>query len=218
MRFYANLTSRLWYEGFFICYFAESPQYEQTLAPSTILEVNIVPSEKILSEKQKLVSALATKLKNASSGVLIDYKGITVDKDTKLRSEFRKANVEYTVIKNSILNLAAKEAGITGLDAVLFGTTSLAISTSDLIAPAKVITSFPKTADLLKIKAGFVEGKFIDATQVEALAKLPSKEVLISQVLAGFNAPITSFANVLNANLRGLVVALNAIAEQKASA
>jgi len=186
--------------------------------PTIYLEVNIVPSEKILSEKQKLVTALAEKLKTASSGVLIDYKGITVDKDTKLRSEFRKANVEYSVIKNSLLSLAAKEAGITGLDSVLVGTTSLAFSTSDLVAPAKVISNFPKTPDLLKVKAGFVEGKFIDASQVEALAKLPAKEVLISQVLAGFNAPITSFANVLNANLRGLAVALNAIAEQKASA
>ena len=177
-----------------------------------------MPSEKILSEKQKLVSALAEKLKNASSGVLIDYKGITVDKDTKLRSEFRKSNVEYTVVKNSVLSLAAKEAGIIGFDAVLSGTTSIAISTTDLVAPAKVISNFKRSPDLLKVKAGFVEGKFIDAKQVEALAKLPSKEVLISQVLAGFNAPITSFANVLNANLRGLVVALNAIAEQKASA
>ena len=177
-----------------------------------------MPSEKILSEKQKLVTELATKLKSASAGVLIDYKGITVDKDTKLRAKFRESGVEYSVIKNSLLRLAAKEAGIQGLDDVLVGTTSLAFSTSDLVAPAKVISDFPKTADLLKVKAGFVEGKFIDAKQVGALAKLPSKEVLISQVLAGFNAPISSFANVLNANLRGLAVALNAIAEQKASA
>ena len=175
-----------------------------------------MPSEKILAQKQELVRNLAEQLKNSAAGVLIDYKGITVEQDTKLRNEFRKAGVKYSVIKNTMLKLAAKEAGIDGLEDVLNGTTSLAICESDLVAPAKTLMGFSKTCDCLKAKAGFVEGKVISDQQVIALAKLPAKEVLIAQVLGGFNAPIAGFANVLNANIRGLVVALNAIAQKSA--
>ncbi len=174
-----------------------------------------MPSEKILKEKQAVVAELATKLKSASSGVLVDYKGITVLNDTKLRANLRKAGVEYSVVKNTLTSLAAKEAGIDGMDSVLSGTTSLAISMDDPVAPAKILSEFASKNEKFKIKGGFVDGKFVGPEQIKALAELPPREVLIARVLGGLNAPISGFVNVLNGNIRGLVVALNAIAEKK---
>ena len=174
-----------------------------------------MPSEKILAQKKELVNALTEQLKKATSGVLVDYKGINVVDDTKLRAELRKAGVQYSVKKNSMIRLAAKQAGITGLDDVLSGTTAIATSETDLIAPAKILVGFAEKNEKFKIKSGFLEGKCISVKEIGDLAKLPPKEVLIAKVLGGFNAPISGFANVLNANLRGLVVALNAIAEKK---
>jgi large subunit ribosomal protein L10 len=176
-----------------------------------------MPSEKVLAEKQQLVTQLAEQLKKACAGVLVDYKGITVADDTKLRNELRKAGVNYSVKKNTLVKLAAKQIGLEGLDDILNGTTALATSDNDLVAPAKILCLYAEKNKKIKIKAGFIEGKAVTDIQVAALAKLPPKEVLISQVLAGFNTPISSFANVLNANLRGLVVALGAIAEKKAA-
>jgi large subunit ribosomal protein L10 len=176
-----------------------------------------MPSEKILAEKQKIVDELAEKLKVAVSGVLVDYKGITVENDTKLRAELRKAGVYYAVKKNSIIRLAAKEAGIDGLDSALSGTTAIAFSDNDLTAPAKILAKFAETNEKFTVKAGFIEGKAVGAADVDVLAKLPPKEVLLAKFLGGMNAPITGFVNVLNGNLRGLVIALNAIAEKKSA-
>lgn len=173
-----------------------------------------MPSEKVLSEKKLIVAELARKL-GAPSGVFVDYNGITVEQDTILRRELRAAGVEYSVVKNTLTRFAAKEVGLEGLDEILNGTTALAVSTDDMIAPARILAKFASENPNFKIKIGFVEGKVIDAAGVEALAKLPSKEVLIAKVLGGFNAPISGFVNVLNGNIRGLVVALNAIAEKK---
>lgn len=169
-----------------------------------IMEVNILPSEKILSQKQQFVSDLAEKLKVAKAGVIVDYKGISVADDTVLRKELREANVEYFVVKNTLLKLAAKEAGIEGLDSYLEGTTALALSVEDQIAPAKVIGKYDeKMKKKFNVKAGFMDGKILDATEVIALGKLPSKEQLVGQLLSVMVAPI-----------RGLAVALNAIAEK----
>lgn len=174
-----------------------------------------MPSEKILEEKKKIVADLTEKIKNANSGVIVDYKGITVAEDTDLRRKLREAGIDYSVVKNTITKFAVDNVGLNGLDDVLNGTTALALS-DDLVAPAKFLCEFAKKNDKMKIKAGFVEGKVISMDEVKALASLPSKEVLIAKVLGGFNAPISGFVNVLNGNIRGLVVALNAIAEQKA--
>lgn len=176
-----------------------------------------MPSQKILAEKQQIVNELSEKLKNSISGVLVDYKGITVDKDTKLRAELRKAGIYYSVKKNTIIRLAAKQAGIEGLDEVLSGTTAVALSENDLIAPAKILAKFADDNETFNIKAGFIEGKTVDSKQIHDLAKLPSKEVLVAKFLGGMKAPINGFVNVLNGNLRGLVVALNAIAEKKSA-
>jgi len=178
----------------------------------------MMPSKKILEQKQQMVDELAEKMKKAVSGVLVDYTGISVADDTKLRAELRKAGVYYTVKKNSIISLAAKKAGLEGFDEYLKGSTAIALAEEDMIAPAKILAKFADEKDNFKIKAGFIEGETVDAGKVKELSKLPSKEVLVAKFLGGLNAPISGFVNVLNGNLRGLVVALNAIAEKKKSA
>lgn len=177
-----------------------------------------MPSKKVLQEKVEVVKELTEKIKAAKAIVLADYRGLTVEQDTELRNALRKAGVEYKVVKNTLTRFAAKENGLDGLDSFLNGPTAMAVSTSDLIAPAKVLAEYAKKYEKLELKVGVVEGKIIDVNGIKALAELPPREVLISRVLAGFNAPITGFVNVLNGNLRGLVCALNAIAEQKANA
>jgi large subunit ribosomal protein L10 len=175
-----------------------------------------VPSKKVLQEKVDVVKELSVKIKAAKAIVLADYRGLTVEQDTELRNALRKAGVEYKVVKNTLTRFAAKENGLGGLDSFLNGPTAMAISSTDLIAPAKVLAEYAKKYEKLELKVGVVEGKIINVDEIKALAELPPREVLISRVLAGFNAPITGFVNVLNANLTGLVCALNAIAEQKA--
>lgn len=177
-----------------------------------------MPSEKALQQKKEIVNELTEKIKAAKAIVLADYRGLTVEQDTELRSALRKAGVDYKVVKNTLTRFAAKENGLDGLDSFLNGPTAMAISTNDPVAPAKVLAEFAKKYDKLELKVGVIEGKVIDVNGVKALAELPPREVLIARVLAGFNAPITGFVNVLNGNIRGLVCALNAIAEQKANA
>ena len=174
-----------------------------------------MPSEKILQKKQEFVEQLAGKLSGAVSGVVVSYKGITVADDTKLRSDLRKAGVDYAVVKNTMLRRAADKAGLGDLDEVLTGTTALAVSSEDYVAGAKILSDYAEKSKTFEIKAGFVDGKVIDAAGVKELASLPPKEVLVAKALGGLNAPISGFVCVLNANLRGLAVALNAIAEQK---
>ena len=177
-----------------------------------------MPSAAILEQKKAQVAELTEQLKKSCSGVLVDYKGITVEADTKLRNELRKAGVRYSVVKNTLMQRAIKEIGFDALEPVLSGTTAMAVSTDDMVAPAKILTEYAKkSGNKFKIKAGFVEGRVISVADVQSLAELPPKEQLIARALAGFNSPIAGFANVLNANLRGLAVALNAIAEQKSA-
>jgi large subunit ribosomal protein L10 len=161
-----------------------------------------MPSEKILSQKKQTVAQLTDKMKNAVAGVLVDYKGITVTDDTKLRKELREAGVEYSVEKNTMLRFAAKEVGYEALNDVLKGTTALAISNSDEVAAAKVLTKYAEKGKFV-IKAGFVDGGVIDAAKVAELGKLPSREDLLSML-----------CSALQGNIRGLAVALNAIAEK----
>jgi len=163
-----------------------------------------LPSEKILQQKQEVVADLKTKLGSAVAGVLVDYKGITVADDTKLRKELREAGVEYGVVKNTLLRFAAKEAGFDELTSVLEGTTALAVSHEDPVVAAKILNKYAEDSKgKFVIKAGFVEGKVLDKAGVEHLAKLPNREQLLVQLLS-----------VLNGNIRGLAVALNAIAEK----
>ncbi len=164
-----------------------------------------LPSEKVLEEKKLAVSEIKAKLQNSVAGVIVDYKGISVADDTKLRKELREAGVEYTVVKNTLLRFAAKESGFDELVNVLEGTTALAVSNEDPVVAAKILNKYAEDSKgNFSLKAGYVEGKILDKAGVESLAKLPSKEQLLTQLLS-----------VLNGNIRGLAVALNAIAEKK---
>ena len=159
-----------------------------------------MPSAKVLEQKKQLVAELAEQMKNASSGVLGDYKGINVADDTQLRAEMRKNNVDYKVVKNTLIRFAAKEAGLEGLDGVLEGTTALAISADDVVAPAKVVAQFAKkNADIYNIKAGFMDGKVVSVEEVMEIANLPSKEVLLGRLVGGLQGPIFGLALVLKA-------------------
>jgi len=160
-----------------------------------------MPNAKVLSEKQAIVAGLVDTLKNSSSGVLVNYEGITVAEDTQLRNELRKAGVNYSVVKNTLVRRALDDAGLSELDDVLHGTTSLAVSNDDPIAPIRVIYKFAKSLgdDRFHIKAGFMDGKVIPMEDIAALAELPSKEVLIAQLLGMMLAPLTSLAIVTKA-------------------
>ncbi len=160
-----------------------------------------MPNAKVLSEKEAIVAALVETLKNSSSGVLVNYEGITVAEDTALRNELRKEGVEYSVVKNTMVRRALDDAGMSELDDVLHGTTSLAVSKDDPIAPMRVIHKFSKSipGDRFVIKAGFMDGKVLPLEDIAALAELPSKEVLLGQVLGMMLSPITSLAIVIKA-------------------
>lgn len=177
----------------------------------------------VTSAKQAVVADLKEKLSTAKGAVLTSYCGLTVAQDTQLRAKLREAGVRYQVVKNTMTRIAAQEAGIEGLDQYLEGTTALAVSDTDPVAPAKVIADFIKENKLdkegkLEVKAGMVEGKVIDAASVKALAALPAREVLIAQVLAGMQSPIVGCVNVLQGTIRNMVYVLDAVRQQKESA
>lgn len=159
-----------------------------------------MPNAKVLEEKKALVASLADKMKTSPVGILVDYKGINVEDDTKLRRELREAGVDYSVVKNTMLRFAAKEVGFDALDETLNGTTALAVGTTDdVVAPAKIIGDFAKKHENFTIKAGFLDGAVVDVSEIQTLANLPSKEVLVSQVLYSFNYPIMQLAIAMDA-------------------
>ncbi|HIT31863.1 MAG TPA: 50S ribosomal protein L10 [Candidatus Enterenecus stercoripullorum] len=159
-----------------------------------------MPNAKVLNEKKAIVEQLTETLKTASSGVLVDYKGITVEEDTALRRELRESGVEYSVVKNTLVRFAINNVGMQELDGVLNGTTSMAVSKDDPIAPMRIINKYSKQmGDRFNIKAGFMDGKVIPLEDVAALAELPSKEVLLGQVLGMMLSPLTSLAIVIKA-------------------
>lgn len=158
-----------------------------------------MPSEKVLEQKKQAVAKLADTLKESCAGVLVDYKGITVADDTVLRKELRDANIKYTVVKNTLLGLAFKEAELQGLEQVLTGTTAIATSPDDYAAAARILAKFADKHKNFSIKAGFIDGKSISVDMVRNLAKLPSREVLLATVCNVFNAPIAAFARAIQA-------------------
>ncbi|NLF43355.1 MAG: 50S ribosomal protein L10 [Bacteroidales bacterium] len=176
-----------------------------------------MPSEKVLERKKQVVQELSESIKSAKSIVFADYRGLTVEQDTELRSALRKAGVEYKVVKNTLTKLAANENGLNDLEPHFNGPTSMAFSDQDVIAPAKVMVEYAKKYEKLELKAGVIEGNIFDVKGIEAIASLPSKEELLAKAMGSLMSPITGLVNVLNGNIRGLVIALNAIAEQKAA-
>ena len=177
----------------------------------------------VTSAKQAVVAQLKEQLESAKGVVLTSYKGLTVAQDTELRRELREAGVSYHVVKNTMMRIAAKEAGLEGIDEHLEGTTAFAFSTEDAVAPAKVICGFMKKnkleeAEILTVKVGVVEGKVISVDEVKALAALPSREELIAKLLGSMNAPISNTVNVLQGVIRNAVYVLDAVRAQKESA
>jgi large subunit ribosomal protein L10 len=172
------------------------------------------------AEKEAVVETLKEKLSQTKGAVLTNYRGLTVAQDTKLRRKLREGGVEYKVVKNTMMRIAADELGLNDLDSVLEGPTAIALSYTDPVAPAKIISEFIKESKLevLEVKAGLVEGKVIDAHGVKALASLPPREVLIAQVLAGMQSPIAGLVNVLQGSIRNLVYTLEAVRQKKESA
>ncbi len=159
-----------------------------------------MPNAKVLSEKQAIVATLTDSIKAASSGVLVDYKGITVAEDTALRAELRENGVEYAVVKNTLLRRALGNVDMSALDEVLNGSTSLAVSKDDPVAPMRIINKYAKQmGDRFNIKAGFMDGQILPLTDVLALAELPSKDTLLAQTLGMLLSPITSLAVVIKA-------------------
>ena len=168
-------------------------------------------------KNQEEVKSLTGKFKAMKGMILTEYHGLTVDEISELRKQLRQHNCEYAVVKNTLSEIALKEAGIEAGDNFT-GPTALVIQNGDIVSPAKVIMEFAKSHAKLKVKAGFMEGKFVNAAVVEQLSELPSKEVLIAKMLGSMNSPITGFVNVLAANIRGLVTVLDAISKKQANA
>ena len=157
-----------------------------------------MPNAQVLESKKAVVETLSAKIKEATSVVFVDYKGINVAQDTALRQQFREAGVEYTVVKNTLTRFAAKENGY-DFDEVLNGTTAMASTTGDPIAPARIVCEFAKKNQLpLTIKGGVVEGSVLSAAQLNGFGELPSKNALVASVLGTFLAPISSLAFVLD--------------------
>lgn len=158
-----------------------------------------MPSTAVLERKKQMVADLSERIKNSCAGVVVDYKGINVEDDTKLRKELREAGVEYTVVKNSILGRAAQDAGLEGLEPVLEGTTAIATSAEDYVASARILQKYADTHDNFSLKSGYLDGEIISLEKLVALAKLPSREVLLATVCSVFNAPIAAFARAVQA-------------------
>ena len=158
-----------------------------------------MPSEKVLQAKKQVVADLVEKIKSAPAGVLVNYIGINVADDTKLRKELREAGVEYSVAKNTLIRLAIDGTALAAMDDVLNGTTAVATSKDDYVAAARILSKFAEKNDNFKIKAGFLDGELISLEKIDSLAKLPSKEQLLATVCMAFQAPMASFARVIQA-------------------
>jgi large subunit ribosomal protein L10 len=155
-------------------------------------------SEKILESKKQVVNQITDRLNNAKAGVFVDYSGINVADDTQLRRELRAAGVEYTVVKNTLTKFALKNVGFEALDVHMEGTTALATSTDDVIAPAKILCKYAKAHENFKIKAGFCDGEVMDENGVKALAAVPSKEQSLVNLMYVLQNSTRNLAVVLN--------------------
>ena len=158
-----------------------------------------MPSTVVLEKKKQQVADLSARIKESCAGVIVDYKGISVEDDTKLRKELREAGVVYTVVKNSILQRAAEDAGLAIDESVVEGTTAVATSVEDYVAAARILNKYAESHDNFNIKTGNLDGEIIDDAKIISLAKLPSRDVLLATVCSVFNAPIAAFARAVQA-------------------
>ena len=169
------------------------------------------------TEKEQIVQELAQRLTDTQAVFLADYRGINVDQATQLRRELTQAGVEYRVVKNNLLKLAAQGTPSEDLQSYCTGPTAIAFSGADTIAPAKILSKFAKEIDAFELKAGVLSGKLLSVAEISALAELPSREELLAQALRTMNAPVTNFVGTMAAIPRSLVQVLNAIGENKAA-
>ena len=158
-----------------------------------------MPSKSILEQKQAVVADLAEKIKASPAGVVVNYQGITVDADTKMRKALREAGVKYTVMKNSLTGRACEEVGMGEMKQYLTGMTAIAIATDDPVAPAKVLKEYADKIESFQILAGYLDGAVVDKATVEKLADIPSKEVLIAKLLGSIKSPLYGFAYAIQA-------------------
>jgi large subunit ribosomal protein L10 len=168
--------------------------------------------------KQPIVQEISENVKDAQSVVVVDYRGLTVDQDTKLRKELREAGVTYKVYKNTMMNFAFKGTDFESLAPVLEGPSAIAISKDDATAPARIVAKFAENAPALEIKAGVVEGTFYDAEGMKAIAKIPSRNELLSRLLGSLQSPMANFARVINQIAEKTPAAATAEAPAEASA
>lgn len=168
--------------------------------------------------KQPIVQEISENVKDAQSVVVVDYRGLTVDQDTKLRKELREAGVTYKVYKNTMMNFAFKGTDFESLAPVLEGPSAIAISKDDATAPARIVAKFVENAPALEIKAGVVEGTFYDAEGMKAIAKIPSRNELLSRLLGSLQSPMANFARVINQIAEKTPAAATAEAPAEASA
>ncbi|MBQ7586912.1 MAG: 50S ribosomal protein L10 [Lachnospiraceae bacterium] len=148
--------------------------------------------------KKPIVEEIAGNVKDAQSVVLVDYRGLTVEQDTQLRKQLREAGITYKVYKNTMMNFAFKGTDLESLAPLLEGPSAIAVSKEDATAPARVLAKFAKTAPALELKGGIVEGVFYDAAGMADIAKIPSREELLSKLLGSIQSPIANFARVMN--------------------
>ncbi len=158
-----------------------------------------MPSQKVLEQKQQIVSDLAERIQGSIAGVIVSYEGINVDEDTKLRKDLREAGVKYTVVKNTLIKRAAEKAGLTGVDEVLNGTSAIATCDDDYVAAARILQKFADGHKTFAVKTGYLDNEIISLEKIQSLAKLPSRDVLLANVLGAFQAPIASFARAVQA-------------------
>ena len=170
-----------------------------------------------VESKKQVVESILEKIKNAKSVVLIDYKGLTVLQDTEFRNDLRKANCEYKVLKNTMVRRAFNELGVTSFDEDLNGPTAVAFGQDETTAAKVAVEACKKYNDTISIKSAYVDGSYVDKAGVVALSNMPSKEQLVAKMLGSMQAPISNFVGALSGITRKLVIALNAISEQKAN-
>lgn len=172
-------------------------------------------SQSSLSLKQQVVSEIKDAIQNSKSVSIVEYRGLTVSEISDLRNKYRAEGVSYKVFKNTMVSIALQELGYEGFEEYLSGPNGFVFSNDDMVAGPRVSADFAKENEKLVIKAGLLDGKVLNPDEVKALAKLPSREVLVAQVLGTLNAPIAGLANVLQGSIRKAVYALNAVKEKQ---
>lgn len=158
-----------------------------------------MPNAKVLEAKKQAVAELSEKIGAAVTGVVVDYKGITVADDTALRKELRENGVQYTVVKNSILKRAVEGTDLADISSVCEGTTAIALSNEDYTAAARILCKFADSHENFTVKSGFLDGEVVSVETINELAKLPTRDVLLATVLSAFQAPIAAFARAVQA-------------------